>query len=80
MQIYMALLVLGLVMFVAALLLGAIMQHITERRLHRYRPPAKQARDARRLNVRRATPPSGLQLRFVPPAADNHRRIGWDSE
>lgn len=80
MQIYMALLVLGLVM-----LLGAIMQHITERRLRRYRPPAKQARDARRLNVRRATPPSGLQLRFVPPASPDQPAtfsgyaVKWDS-
>lgn len=85
MQIYMALLVLGLVMLLAALLLGAIMQHITERRLRRYLPPAKQARDARRLNVRRATPPSGLQLRFVPPASPDQPAtfsgyaVKWDS-
>lgn len=85
MQIYMALLVLGLIMFAGALLLGALLQHSTEQRLRRHRMPQKQARDARRLNVRRAAPPSGLQLRFVPaatpdqPATFSGYAVKWDS-
>lgn len=68
-----------------ALLLGALMQRSTEQRLHRHRPPQKQARDARRLNVRRAAPPTGLQLRFVPaatpdqPATFSGYAVKWDS-